>query len=87
MSERSKREVNPTLSLMRGKLINAEQDGERMPPYAKQQIQQVHDLLELFTLWFADVQNMKQEHIKALMKMGSGVGKVLELKDKLIPGK
>ena len=87
MSERSKREVNPTLSLMRGKLISAEQDGERMPSYAKQQIQQVHDLLELFTLWFADVQNMKQEHIKALMKMGSGVGKVLELKDKLIPGK
>ncbi len=87
MAERSKREVSPTLSLMRSQLMSAESDEGRMPSYAKEQIQQVHDLLELFTLWFADVQSMKQEHIKALMKMGSGVGKVLELKDRLIPGK
>lgn len=85
MSERSKREVNPTLSLMRTQLMSSENDDSCLPAYSKQQIQQVHDLLELFTLWFADVQSMKQEHIKALMKMGAGVGKVLELKDKLMP--
>lgn len=87
MAERSKREVSPTLSLMRSQLMSSEHDDSRLPAYSKQQIQQVHDLLELFTLWFADVQNMKQEHIKALMKMGSGVGRVLELKDKLLPSK
>lgn len=87
MTERSKREISPTLSLLRNQLMKAEQDEVQLSVYAESQLQEVHDLLELFTLWFADVQNMKQEHVKALMKMGSGVGKVLELKDKLLPGK
>ncbi len=90
MAERSKREVNPTLSVMRSQLIDQEShrtgDDSALSPYALQQIREVHDLLELFTLWFADVQNMKQEHIRALMKMGSGVGKVLDFKDRLLPG-
>lgn len=86
MAERVKREINPTLSLMRSHILN-NGDESPTPPYALEQIQEVHDLLELFMLWFADVQNMKQEHVKALMKMGAGVGKVLEFKDKLIPGR
>lgn len=87
MTERSKREISPTLSLLRNQLIKAEHNENALPPFARGQVQEVHDLLELFTLWFADVQNMKQEHVRALMKMGSGVGKVLEIKDKLLPGK
>ena len=89
MAERTKREINPTLSLMRSQMMENETDQNGAAEdattsvYAQQQMREVHDLLELFTLWFADVQNMKQEHIKSLMKMGSGVSKVLELKDKL----
>lgn len=89
MAERTKREINPTLSLMRSQMMDSDIDRKSRgddataEAYAQQQMREVHDLLELFTLWFTDVQSMKQEHIKALMKMGSGVGKVLELKDKL----
>lgn len=86
MTERSKREISPTLSLLRNQLMKGDQDEVHLPAYARSQLQEVHDLLELFTIWFADVQYMKQEHVKALMKMGSGVGKVLELKEKLLPG-
>ena len=87
MKERTKREINPTLSLLRNQLMQAQGDDADLDDHAVRQIQEVHDLLELFTLWFADVQSMKQEHIRALMKMGSGVGKVLEMRDKLLPGR
>lgn len=87
MSERTKREINPTLSVLRNQLLQAEQGEVSYDGHTARQVQEVHDLLELFMLWFADVQNMKQEHIRALMKMGSGVGKVLEMKDKLMPGR
>ena len=63
MAERSKREVNPTLSVMRSQLIDQEatdaDDSSALSPFARRQIREVHDLLELFTLWFADVQNVR----------------------------
>lgn len=83
MAERKKREVDPTLSVVRGMLMAFDEDEQS---HAKQQVQAMHDLLELFTHWFDDVQNMKPEHLKALMKMGAGVGRVLELTDRLRPG-
>lgn len=87
MKERAKREINPTLSVLRNQLLEAENDKAAYGEHAARQVREVHDLLELFTLWFDDVQSMKQEHIRALMKMGSGVGKVLEMKDRLLPGR
>ncbi len=87
MKERTKREINPTLSLLRNQLLQMENDEAQYSEHAARQLKEVHDLLELFTLWFADVQSMKQEHLRALMKMGSGVGRVLELRDKLTPGR
>jgi len=56
-----------------------------MPSHARQQMQEIHDLLELFNHWFDDMQNMKPEHLQALMRLGSGVGKVLEMTDRLRP--
>lgn len=83
LAERKKREVDPTLSVLRGELMNNEAD--TMPDHARQQMQEIHDLLELFNHWFDDMQNMKPEHLKALMKLGSGVGKVLDLTDRMRP--
>lgn len=85
MAERTKREINPTLTVLRNQLLLVEQGDVSYGEHAARQVREVHDLLELFMLWFGDVQNMKQEHIRALMKMGSGVGRVLEMKDKLLP--
>lgn len=84
MAERKKREVDPTLSVVRGLLMDINEDED---PHARHQIQEMHDLLELFTKWFDDVQSMKPEHLQALMKMGAGVGRVLEMTSKLKPGK
>ncbi|GGX43386.1 GbsR/MarR family transcriptional regulator [Saccharospirillum salsuginis] len=83
LSERKKREVDPTLSMLRSQLM--ELDDEETPPHALRQMREIHDLLELFNHWFDDVQNMKPEHLQALMKLGSGVGKVLEFTDRMRP--
>ncbi len=84
IAERKKREVDPTLSVVRGLLMDFDESEDS---HARRQIQEMNDLLELFTRWFDDVQDMKPDHLKALMKMGSGVGRVLEMTSRLMPGK
>ena len=81
VSERRKREVDPTLSVLRAQLM--QRDGQQAD-FAATKMQEIHDLLELFTHWMDDVQRMNPEHLMALLKLGAGVGKVLEMKDKLL---
>ncbi|NVK88926.1 MAG: MarR family transcriptional regulator, partial [Gammaproteobacteria bacterium] len=82
LAERRKREVEPTLSLLRSELMNADNVPEQQ--YAQQKMQEIHDLIELFSRWFDDVNKMNPESLKTLLKLGSGVGKVLGMKDRLI---
>ena len=35
-------------------------------------------------MWASELQNMSPDKLKTLMKLGSGVGKVLDMKDKLL---
>jgi DNA-binding transcriptional regulator GbsR (MarR family) len=48
----------------------------------------MHDLIELMTSWFDDVQRLDAATLAQLMKMGAKVQRLLELKDKLklVPG-
>ncbi|WMS88774.1 GbsR/MarR family transcriptional regulator [Pleionea litopenaei] len=82
LSERRKREVDPTLSVLRSELMNAESDPSN--DYAHAKMQEIHDLLELFLRWFDDIQKMNPDNLKTLLKLGSGVGKVLGMKDRLL---
>ena len=56
--------------------------------YAQARMKGMHDLIELMTRWFDDVQRMDAATLAQLMKMGSKVQRLLELKDKLkvVPG-
>jgi len=80
LSERRKREVEPTLSLLRGQLMN---DHAETPSFATQKVREIYDLLELFNHWFDDIQRMSPESLQTLLKLGAGVGKVLDLKHKI----
>lgn len=82
LAERKKREVDPTMSLLRNQMMNGGDSNSELSEHAQQQIKEIHDLLELFTHWFDDVQSMKPEHLQALMKLGSGVGRILEIAGK-----
>jgi len=84
LSERRKREVEPTLSLLRSQLMNEKhQDTE----YAADRVQEIYDLLEIFNSWFDDIHKMSPESLMMLLKLGSGVGKVLDLKHRVISKK
>lgn len=77
--QRRKREVDPTLTMLRTALLEAPRD--ETEKYAQKRMREMHDLIELLTDWFSDVQKMEQATLVKLMKMGAKVQKLLEMKD------
>lgn len=77
---RRRREIEPTLSMLRNALLEeATTDEDRV---AQQRMKSMHDLIELMTTWFDDVQRMDQKTLAQLMKMGSKVQRLLQLTGK-----
>ena len=79
--ERRKREIDPTLSMLRDALM--EQASGEDDIHAQARMKQMHDLIELMTGWMADVQKMDSATLVSLMKMGAKVQKLLEAKDRV----
>jgi DNA-binding transcriptional regulator GbsR (MarR family) len=84
--ERRRREIEPTLSMLRNALL--EEPGTPEDRHAQRRMKDMHDLIELMTTWFDDVQRLDAATLSQLMKMGAKVQRLLELKDKLklVPG-
>ena len=79
--ERKKREVDPTLWMLRDAVISeADESGDK---FAQQRMKSMHDLIELVSSWFTDVHKLDQTTLVRLMKLGSKVQKLLEVKGKL----
>ena len=79
--ERRKREIDPTLSMLRDALMATPTNDEDR--HVQQRMKAMHDLIEMATMWFNDVQKLEPETLQQLMKMGTRVTKFLEMKDKL----
>ena len=79
--ERKKREVEPTLSLLRDNLLDEANNDDEI--YAQKQMGEIHNLLETVTKWSSELQRLTPEQLNKLMKLGSGIGKVIDLKDKI----
>ncbi len=79
--ERRKREIDPTLSMLREALMEEGVTGDDV--HAQARMRQMHELIELMTGWLADVQKMDSATLASLMKMGAKVAKLLEAKDKM----
>ena len=79
--ERRKREIDPTLSMLRDALMEQPAIGDDI--HAQARMRQMHDLIELMTGWLADVQKMDSATLVSLMKMGAQVQKLLEVKSKI----
>ena len=80
LEERRRREVEPTLSMLRDALLEnpSNEDDHR----TQQRLREMYDLIELSTAWFDDVQRLSPDTLAALMKMGSKVQKLLDVRDK-----
>ena len=79
LEERRRREVEPTLSMLRDALLeNPSNDADRI---AQQRMREMYDLIELSSTWFDEVQRLSPETLTSLMKMGSKVKKLLDVRD------
>jgi DNA-binding transcriptional regulator GbsR (MarR family) len=86
VDERKKREIDPTLTMLRELLMRSpDSDAER---HAQARMREMHELIELMTGWYADVQRLETERLIQLLSLGSKVVKVLDVKDKIftLPG-
>jgi DNA-binding transcriptional regulator GbsR (MarR family) len=83
--ERRKREVDPTLSMLRNALL--ESPGDPAERHAQARMREMHDLIELLTGWFEELQSMDRERLLELMKLGKKVGKLLDARDRFLGGK
>jgi DNA-binding transcriptional regulator GbsR (MarR family) len=80
-TERRRREIEPTLSMLRGALLaTPDNEAER---HAQARMREMHDLIERLMSWFDDVQKLQPETAMRLMDLGSKVTKVLDLRDAL----
>ncbi len=79
--ERRKREVDPTLSLLRDVLM--EQAGSAEERHAQTRMREMHDLIELLVGWADDVQALDNASLSRLLALGAGVSKLLEVKSKI----
>jgi len=79
--ERRRREIEPTLSMLRTALL--ETPNTEVERHAQQRMREMHDLIDRLMTWFDDVQKLAPETALQLMGMGATVTRVLELKDRL----
>ncbi len=79
IDERRKREIDPTLSMLRNTLLQEPHENS----YALQRMRDMHDLMELIVSWSNDMQTLQTSRLKQLFKLGSGVNKVLDMTDKI----
>jgi DNA-binding transcriptional regulator GbsR (MarR family) len=79
--ERRRREIEPTLSLLRSALMEAPGDDDDR--HAQHRMKDMHQLIELMMTWYDDVKHLDPATLAQLMRMGSKVGKLLDFAQKL----
>src|SRR3954464_5520760 len=79
--ERRRREIEPTLSMLRNALIEPATTPEDR--VAQDRMRGMHDLIELMSTWFDDIERLDSRTLQQLMKMGSKVQRLLEFAGRL----
>lgn len=74
--ERRRREIEPTLSMLRDALLQDPSGPD--DAHAQARMREMHDLIEQLMGWFDEVSRMDVQTLSKLMKMGAQVGKLLE---------
>lgn len=79
MEERKRREVEPTLTLLRQCAIELETD-KVTPAFAKERINTMLSFMSTLAGWFDQIKAVPKPTLVALMKMGATVAKFVPLK-------
>ncbi|MEM7432910.1 MAG: GbsR/MarR family transcriptional regulator [Pseudomonadota bacterium] len=75
VEERRKREIDPTLSMLRDALM--EQPTSDEDRHAAARLAEMHELIEMTTRWVDDIQRLAPKTVIKLFKLGGGVSKLL----------
>ena len=81
LEERKRREIDPTLSLLRECAIEGTQDRE-LDPSALARMQTTLDFLEMLSASFQDYQHLSPQTLQRFLKMGGKVARFLGPNDK-----
>lgn len=80
--ERKKREVDPTLSVLRELLMQKPSTSEER--HAQARMAEMHTLIEQLTTWYDDVKKLEKERLESLLALGAKVTRLLEVKDRVV---
>ena len=73
--ERRRREIDPTLSMLRDTLLaEPTSDNDR---YAQERMQEMHDLIELLNNWVDEMNGLPPKTLMRLLKLGRKIKKLL----------
>lgn len=80
MEERKRREIDPTLTMLRECVLESETSKDGTDPEVKARIKRVLEFLETLSTWHNQMSKLPKSTLVSLMKMGSKIAK-------FIPGK
>lgn len=80
--ERKKREVDPTLSVLREILM--QKPTTEQERHAQARLAEMHGLIEQLTNWYDDVKGLETARLATLLSMGAKVTRLLEAGDKVV---
>lgn len=80
--ERRRREVEPTLSILRECLLDPKNTPE--DEHFHNRMQAMYDLISKANEWFIDIQRLSAEDLTALMHLGAQAKKLLHAKNRLL---
>ena len=80
--ERKKREIDPTLSVLRDLILEpTETEAER---HAQARMTEMHGLIEDLVDWYDDVKRLDSDRLAMLLSMGARITRVLDATDRLV---
>lgn len=80
--ERQRREVDPTLSMLRDALLENPTSPEEK--HAQDRMREMHTVIEQLTDWFAEIRKLSPATLEKLMSLGATAAKLLDAKERLL---
>lgn len=81
LEEKRKRELDPTLTLLRQTLM--EKPSNPTEKHAHTRMAAMCDLMEQVSRWSHDIQKLDRSNLRRLLQLGSKIPRLFEMKDKL----
>jgi len=78
LDERKKREIDPTMRMLRECIVEAAEDKET-DEYAEQKLRELHDFFDITTAWYVQVRQWPTAAVVKFVKLGDKVLKAIGL--------